>query len=209
MLFQVSAGYSCAKRGQPGIYHRVARTSDWISKSINEWARKQDWREWWLQSMTVVLFVASQVISEDGELWIVLRISSPPNLTPPSPPPHLMQRGVPLNKVRSNSYFCPVHIFLLFFFIISFFCIQTIRSISTISLLKKQWLVFFSWHLSPTHLVSQPTHSCAQMCFDIWKVCFVKLVLFPIFTKTWQLTVNRQSNETKSSFFFQKDYSRI
>ena len=32
----VSAGYSCAKRGQPGIYHRVARTSDWISKSINE-----------------------------------------------------------------------------------------------------------------------------------------------------------------------------
>ena len=33
---QVSAGYSCAKRGQPGIYHRVARTSDWISKSINE-----------------------------------------------------------------------------------------------------------------------------------------------------------------------------
>ena len=36
VLFQVSAGYSCAKRGQPGIYHRVARTSDWISKSINE-----------------------------------------------------------------------------------------------------------------------------------------------------------------------------
>jgi len=32
----VSAGYSCAKRGQPGIYHRVARTTDWISKSINE-----------------------------------------------------------------------------------------------------------------------------------------------------------------------------
>lgn len=31
----VSAGYSCAKRGQPGIYHRVARTSDWVSYSIN------------------------------------------------------------------------------------------------------------------------------------------------------------------------------
>lgn len=31
----VSAGYSCAKRGQPGIYHRVAHTSDWISHSIN------------------------------------------------------------------------------------------------------------------------------------------------------------------------------
>ncbi|XP_023337896.1 serine proteinase stubble isoform X2 [Eurytemora carolleeae] len=31
----VSAGYSCAKRGQPGIYHRVAQTSDWISHSIN------------------------------------------------------------------------------------------------------------------------------------------------------------------------------
>ena len=31
----VSAGYSCAKRGQPGIYHRVAETSDWISYSIN------------------------------------------------------------------------------------------------------------------------------------------------------------------------------
>ncbi|XP_061397454.1 uncharacterized protein LOC133333126 isoform X2 [Musca vetustissima] len=27
----VSAGYSCASRGQPGIYHRVAYTVDWIS----------------------------------------------------------------------------------------------------------------------------------------------------------------------------------
>ncbi|KOB74312.1 Serine protease [Operophtera brumata] len=27
----VSAGYSCASRGQPGIYHRVAHTVDWIS----------------------------------------------------------------------------------------------------------------------------------------------------------------------------------
>eukprot|EP00095_Tigriopus_kingsejongensis_P007951 maker-scaffold756_size101639-snap-gene-0.17 protein:Tk07951 transcript:maker-scaffold756_size101639-snap-gene-0.17-mRNA-1 annotation:"serine proteinase stubble" len=27
----VSAGYSCAKPGQPGIYHRVTKTSDWIS----------------------------------------------------------------------------------------------------------------------------------------------------------------------------------
>ncbi|XP_063229051.1 serine proteinase stubble-like [Bacillus rossius redtenbacheri] len=27
----VSAGYSCAQRGQPGIYHRVAHTADWIS----------------------------------------------------------------------------------------------------------------------------------------------------------------------------------
>jgi len=31
----VSAGYSCAKSGQPGIYHRVAHTSDWISHSVN------------------------------------------------------------------------------------------------------------------------------------------------------------------------------
>ena len=31
----VSAGYSCAKRGQPGIYHRVSHTSDWISHSIS------------------------------------------------------------------------------------------------------------------------------------------------------------------------------
>ncbi|CAB4067506.1 unnamed protein product [Lepeophtheirus salmonis] len=31
----VSAGYSCAKRGQPGIYHRVPHTSDWISHSIS------------------------------------------------------------------------------------------------------------------------------------------------------------------------------
>jgi len=31
----VSAGYSCAKRGQPGIYHRVAHTADWVSHSIN------------------------------------------------------------------------------------------------------------------------------------------------------------------------------
>jgi len=27
----VSAGYSCAKPGQPGIYHRVSYTTDWIS----------------------------------------------------------------------------------------------------------------------------------------------------------------------------------
>ena len=27
----VSAGYSCAKPGQPGIYHRVQKTAAWIS----------------------------------------------------------------------------------------------------------------------------------------------------------------------------------
>jgi transmembrane serine protease 6 len=27
----VSAGYSCAKPGQPGIYHKVSKSSDWIS----------------------------------------------------------------------------------------------------------------------------------------------------------------------------------
>lgn len=27
----VSAGYSCAQNGQPGIYHRVSYTTDWIS----------------------------------------------------------------------------------------------------------------------------------------------------------------------------------
>lgn len=27
----VSAGYSCATKGQPGIYHRVPYTVDWIS----------------------------------------------------------------------------------------------------------------------------------------------------------------------------------
>lgn len=31
----VSAGYSCAQRGQPGIYHRVPLTVDWISYVIN------------------------------------------------------------------------------------------------------------------------------------------------------------------------------
>lgn len=30
----VSAGYSCAQAGQPGIYHRVAQTVDWISRAI-------------------------------------------------------------------------------------------------------------------------------------------------------------------------------
>jgi len=30
----VSAGYSCAKRGQPGIYHKVPFTSDWISHAV-------------------------------------------------------------------------------------------------------------------------------------------------------------------------------
>ena len=27
----VSSGYSCARPKQPGIYHRVAKSSDWIS----------------------------------------------------------------------------------------------------------------------------------------------------------------------------------
>lgn len=31
----VSAGYSCATRGQPGIYHRVAHTVDWISHATS------------------------------------------------------------------------------------------------------------------------------------------------------------------------------
>ncbi|OQR70059.1 serine proteinase stubble-like [Tropilaelaps mercedesae] len=30
----VSAGYSCAKQYQPGIYHRVASSSDWISANV-------------------------------------------------------------------------------------------------------------------------------------------------------------------------------
>ncbi|KAF5274819.1 hypothetical protein FQR65_LT00402 [Abscondita terminalis] len=30
----VSAGYSCAQAGQPGIYHRVAHTVDWITRAI-------------------------------------------------------------------------------------------------------------------------------------------------------------------------------
>ncbi|XP_018330911.1 uncharacterized protein LOC108740895 isoform X2 [Agrilus planipennis] len=30
----VSAGYSCAQPGQPGIYHRVAHTVDWIARAI-------------------------------------------------------------------------------------------------------------------------------------------------------------------------------
>jgi len=31
----VSAGFSCGKPGQPGIYHRISSTSDWISFYIN------------------------------------------------------------------------------------------------------------------------------------------------------------------------------
>jgi len=31
----VSAGFSCGKPGQPGIYHRISGTSDWISYYIN------------------------------------------------------------------------------------------------------------------------------------------------------------------------------
>ena len=27
----VSAGYSCAKPGQPGIYHRLTKSADWIT----------------------------------------------------------------------------------------------------------------------------------------------------------------------------------
>ncbi|XP_066155869.1 uncharacterized protein [Euwallacea fornicatus] len=30
----VSAGYSCAQPGQPGIYHRVANTVDWITRAV-------------------------------------------------------------------------------------------------------------------------------------------------------------------------------
>ena len=31
----VSAGFSCGKPGQPGIYHRISSTSDWISYYTN------------------------------------------------------------------------------------------------------------------------------------------------------------------------------
>ena len=31
----VSAGYSCAKPGQPGIYHKLSKTSDWVSYVIS------------------------------------------------------------------------------------------------------------------------------------------------------------------------------
>lgn len=31
----VSAGYSCAKQYQPGIYHRVSSSSDWISANVH------------------------------------------------------------------------------------------------------------------------------------------------------------------------------
>jgi len=36
LLGIVSAGFSCAKPGQPGIYHRVTKTSDWISYVKNQ-----------------------------------------------------------------------------------------------------------------------------------------------------------------------------
>jgi len=32
----VSAGYSCAKPGQPGIYHRVSKTASWISHVVRK-----------------------------------------------------------------------------------------------------------------------------------------------------------------------------
>jgi secreted trypsin-like serine protease len=32
----VSAGFSCAKPGQPGIYHKVTKTSDWISYVVRQ-----------------------------------------------------------------------------------------------------------------------------------------------------------------------------
>ena len=31
----VSAGFSCGKPGQPGIYHRISATADWISYQAN------------------------------------------------------------------------------------------------------------------------------------------------------------------------------
>ena len=32
----VSAGFSCAKPGQPGIYHKVTKTADWISYVVRQ-----------------------------------------------------------------------------------------------------------------------------------------------------------------------------
>lgn len=36
----VSAGYSCAKQYQPGIYHRVSSSSDWISANVQSSSRR-------------------------------------------------------------------------------------------------------------------------------------------------------------------------
>lgn len=36
----VSAGYSCARPGQPGIYHKVAKSSDWISYVVQHLKRR-------------------------------------------------------------------------------------------------------------------------------------------------------------------------
>jgi len=35
LLGVVSAGFSCAKPGQPGIYHRVTASSDWIAHVVD------------------------------------------------------------------------------------------------------------------------------------------------------------------------------
>ena len=36
LLGVVSAGFSCAKPGQPGIYHKVTKTADWISYVVRQ-----------------------------------------------------------------------------------------------------------------------------------------------------------------------------
>ena len=52
----VSAGYSCAKKGQPGIYHRVAHTSDWISHSVTSWSLSRNLQWKYLETYNFFLY---------------------------------------------------------------------------------------------------------------------------------------------------------
>ena len=223
MLFQVSAGYSCAKRGQPGIYHRVARTSDWISKSINEWERggqrPQGWPSWWGQwrgspaslssSLSPVKLSVKKGKSIE-ELWeweFLLHL--PPSPSSPPPPP-LVQKDVPLNKVRLH--------------ISSHTSVLPYQSSPSAEFRKYQLSKVFSKirlrssNCNNGHLPLASLTSLTWLCifcihiraifFYVWKVYFATLpilgpppVHLPVSKQTWQHTIFRQANLSAVSLF--------
>ena len=115
-----------------------------------------------------------------------------------------MQRGVPLNKVRSHSYFCPVRLFLLCFFINLSFLFSAFRQSapSQPSVFKKTVIGLFLL-ASLIWFHSQPI--CVRKCVLTFEKCVLSSWFFFLFS---QKHGNSQSTDNqmrqKVVFFFKK-----